>query len=286
MSAKVRINTTLARLTGYHLAKGAPGEYVADLERKLERAQRQRSSGQASKPTSKDAPPRMPGDVDDAAREIIEAVRPFTMTNNDKLYGLIQSVRYIARHKIPGDIVECGVWRGGSMQAAARALLEADDQSRDLYLFDTFEGMSEPTELDVRRDGKLAADLMERHDKSSPLWAAASLEDVQAGFEQVPYPKDKLHFIVGKVEDTIPGRLPEQIAILRLDTDWYESTKHELDQAYSRLSPGGVLIIDDYGHWAGSKKATDEFVDALEEPLLLLRLGQGRIAVKPFPRGA
>jgi O-methyltransferase len=114
------------------------------------------------------------------------------------------------------------------------------------------------------------------------MWAIASLDDVKAGFENVDYPADKVHYVVGKVEATIPDELPERIAILRLDTDFYESTKHELAHAYSRLSPGGVLIIDDYGYWAGSRKATDEFLATLDEPLLLHRMGCGRIGVKPF----
>jgi hypothetical protein len=297
-------------LTGYHLTKGAPGEHPSELRRQLRDTQRllratrrdlrearrgqqktrlqlretRRESREVGRPLRAQRREGVPGDVDAAAKEIIEAVRPFTMTNTEKLYGLIQATRYIVRNKIPGDIVECGVWRGGSMQAAARTLLEAGDTSRELYLFDTFEGMTEPTEFDVRRDGSSAAELMETRNKSTWLWAIASLDDVQAGFENVDYPKDKLHYVVGKVEETIPGELPEQISILRLDTDWYESTKHELEQAYSRLSPGGILIIDDYGHWAGSKKATDDYVSALSEPLLLHRLGQGRIAVKPFPQ--
>ena len=120
-----------------------------------------------------------------------------------------------------------------------------------------------------------AAELLEVQDKSTYVWAIASTEDVQAGFATVPYPADKVHYVVGKVEDTIPRDLPEQISILRLDTDWYASTKHELETAYPRLSPGGVLIIDDYAHWAGSKQATDEFVAALDEPLLLQRMSGG-----------
>jgi hypothetical protein len=298
VSAKNRINTTLARLTGHHLAKGAPGERIAELERQLQHARTgrakpraakagqsggQNEAGQPANSAGREPRSGVPGDIDDAAKAIIEAVRPFTMTSNEKLYGLISAVRYVVRYGIPGDIVECGVWRGGSMQAAARTFLEVGDLSRELYLFDTFEGMSEPTEFDVRRDGTPAAELMRTKDKSSWLWAVASLDDVKSGFEQIPYPAENVHYVVGKVEDTIPAGLPEQIAILRLDTDWYESTKHELDTAYSRLSPGGVLIIDDYGHWAGSKKATDDFVDSLDEPLLLHRLSQGRIAVKPFP---
>ncbi len=232
-------------------------------------------------------PVPLPSDMDAGAHEIIRAVQPYTMTNSDKVYALIQSARYIVRHNIEGDVVECGVWRGGSMQAAARALLEAGDTSRKLYLFDTFEGMSEPTEYDVRSDGRSATELMEVSDKSRRIWAIAPLDEVKAGFKAVPYPEDKLHYVIGKVEDTIPGELPERIAILRLDTDWYESTKHELDYAYPQLSPGGVLIIDDYGRFAGAKKATDDFVATLDEPIMLHRMkGGGRIAIKPFARPA
>lgn len=225
----------------------------------------------------------MPSDFDAAAVETIKRVRAYTMTKPEKIFGLIQATRYIVRHKIPGDIVECGVWRGGSMQAVAHTLIAAGDTSRELYLFDTFEGMTEPTEHDVRKDGRSAAELMQTMDRSTNLWAEASLDDVKAGFERVQYPEAKRHYVVGPVEQTIPDALPETISILRLDTDWYESTKHELEHAYSRLSPGGVLILDDYLHWAGARRAIDEFVAALDEPLLLHRLADGRIGVKPFP---
>ena len=283
MTAKERLNAVLTRATGYHLAKGAPGEHLAQLQRELEQS-RQRVRLLRKKLAKKAHPerPGLPSDYDDEAKSIVRVVRPYTMTSNDKLYGLIQATRYISRNNIPGAIVECGVWRGGSMQAAARTLLDIGDTSRDLYLFDTYEGMSEPGENDVRWDGKPAAELLETEDKSTWVWAIASLDDVKSGFATIPYPPDKVHYVVGKVEETIPEQLPEQIAILRLDTDWYESTKHELDIAYPRLSPGGVLIIDDYGGWAGSRKATNEFIERLDHPLLLNRLSGGRLAVKPF----
>jgi hypothetical protein len=178
------------------------------------------------------------------------------------------------------------VWRGGSMQAVARTLLESGEASRDLYLFDTFEGMTKPTKHDVRHDGQSAAEMLKTKGRRSRAWAVASLDDVKRGFADVPYPSDKIHYVKGPVEKTIPGALPDTIAILRLDTDWYESTRHELAHAYERLSPGGILIVDDYGHWGGSRKAVDEFLDQLDEPLLLNRLSQGRIAVKPFPRAS
>jgi O-methyltransferase len=113
------------------------------------------------------------------------------------------------------------------------------------------------------------------------MWAIASLDDVKAGFSSVDYPSERVHFVEGKVEDTIPAQAPDEIAILRLDTDWYESTRHELTHLYRRLAPGGVLIIDDYGTWKGSKDATDEFVAETGEPLLFVRTGRGRAAVKP-----
>jgi O-methyltransferase len=233
----------------------------------------------AARPRAKAAD--LPADYDDPAREVITAVRPWTMTSPEKLYALILAVRYVVRHEVPGDVVECGVWRGGSMQAVAKTLLQLGVTDRDLHLFDTFEGMPPPTEEDRRIDGKSAADMMAATDRSNPVWAYASLEDVQEGLAQIPYPGERIHYIKGKVEETIPEHAPQGISILRLDTDWYSSTKHELDQLYDRLSPGGVLLIDDYGWWQGSRQAVDEFLEATGARLLLLRMAEGRVAVKP-----
>lgn len=204
------------------------------------------------------------------------------MTGRDKLFGLISAARYVVRYDIPGDIVECGVWRGGSMQAAALALIEAGDISRELHLFDTFSGMSEPGEKDVRFDGRTAEELMSKADKSASIWAIAGLDDVKQGMSEVAYPSERIHYHQGRVETTVPHEAPDVISILRLDTDWYESTKHELDHLYDRLSPGGVLIIDDYAYYQGSRIATDEFIEATGAKLLLLPINSGRIAVKPF----
>ncbi|MFD4033147.1 TylF/MycF/NovP-related O-methyltransferase [Streptomyces sp. NPDC058637] len=234
----------------------------------------------ARKPAPK-AGPRFPADYDDEAKDIIRAVKPYTMTSPERLNAFVLATRHIVRHGIPGDIVECGVWRGGSMQACAKTLLSLDETGRDLYLFDTYEGMTPPTDEDLRRDGRPARELLDAQGKDRPIWAVASLEDVQAGFENVPYPKDRIHYVRGKVEDTVPGQAPERISILRLDTDWYASTRHELRHLYSRLVSGGVLLIDDYGYWQGSRQAVDEFLEETGERLLLLRMDEGRIAVKP-----
>jgi hypothetical protein len=224
----------------------------------------------------------LPADYEAEFVEIWNLVKHRTMTGPEKGYYLHQAVRYVTAHQIPGAIVECGVWRGGSMLNVAHTLARLGATDRELYLFDTYSGMSEPTERDVHLGKRAdAATLLENESRESRTWAIASLDDVREGFSSVDYPAERLHFVEGKVEDTIPGDAPEEIAVLRLDTDWYESTKHELTHLYQRLAPGGVLIIDDYGTWKGSKDATDEFLAETGEPLLFVRTGWGRAAVKP-----
>ncbi|RZU48552.1 macrocin-O-methyltransferase TylF [Krasilnikovia cinnamomea] len=236
------------------------------------------------KPAPKPAPKpqlELPHDFDEATKDTIRAVKPRTMTSPEKLNALVNSVRYVVRHQIPGDIVECGVWRGGSMMAIAKTLIEAGDTDRHLHLYDTFEGMSEPTEHDRRFDGRPAAEMLSAADRSAGIWAYASLEDVQEGMRESAYPADRVHFYKGKVEDTIPAHIPDRISILRLDTDWYESTRHELKHLWPRLVPGGVLLLDDYGWWDGARQAVDEWLEETRLPLLLMRMDEGRLAVKP-----
>ncbi|WP_347351701.1 TylF/MycF/NovP-related O-methyltransferase [Intrasporangium sp.] len=220
-------------------------------------------------------------DVDDFAQSVIGRISGRTMTSQVKVLGLIDGLRYLHRYGIEGDVVECGVWRGGSMMAAALTLMDLDDTGRALYLYDTFEGMSAATEEDTRRrDGRAATDLMQVAAEDSLLLARASLDDVREGMDSIGYP-GPVHYVQGKVEDTIPGTVPERIALLRLDTDWFASTAHELDHLYPRLVPGGVIILDDYGYWDGARKAIDDFLDVTGERLFLVRISAGRIAVKP-----
>lgn len=197
--------------------------------------------------------------LDGRYAEIIKAAEPFTMTPYEKIAAMVDATRYVARAKVPGAIVECGVWRGGSMMAAALALRGANEY-RELYLFDTYSGMSAPTDNDVDYQGIPALD---RYLKSAANdyneWCYASLEDVRRNMKSTGYPENLCHFVKGSVLETLPCDSPDKIAILRLDTDWYESTLHELTHLYPRLSHGGVLIIDDYGYWQGCKRAVDEF---------------------------
>ncbi len=266
------------------LVKRAAGRLGYDVVRRREPAQTgpandaPASAEPAAAPVTSD-----PTDIDVATMATYNAVRNYTMTSLERVAALCEAVRYVSRHGLPGDLVECGVWRGGSMLAAARTLLEQGDAERTLWLYDTFSGMSEPTAVDVRdTDGAPAALLLASHERTTDLWAVSPLDEVRRVMALCEYPAERVRYVQGKVEDTIPADAPEHIAILRLDTDWYESTHHELVHLLPRVSPGGVLIIDDYGFWQGARRAVDEYLDATSARLLLNRIdATGRIAVVP-----
>ena len=206
------------------------------------------------------------------------------MTSSERIFGLIEAVKYVSKHTIDGDIVECGVWKGGSMMAIAETLLLMNDASRTLYLYDTFEGMPAPTSEDKNFKGQRADILLKKEESfkdNSGVWAYSTLEEVQHAMHLTNYNSSLIHYIKGKVEDTIPKTIPNKIALLRLDTDWYESTKHELIHLFPLLVSGGVLIIDDYGFWKGARKAVDEYFAENNLRILLNRMDEtGRIAVK------
>lgn len=222
-------------------------------------------------------------DIPAASVETYKKVRPYTMTSAERIFSLCDAVRYIHEHRIEGDIVECGVWKGGSMMAVADTLLKLGERERRLYLFDTFEGMAPPTANDVDIDGVTAEALLNASDKAKDdsVWCRAGLDIVKQAVGSIGYPADNIHYVQGMVEQTIPQNAPEKIALLRLDTDWYESTRHEMEHLFPRLVKGGVLIIDDYGHWQGARKAVDEYLAQHGIRLFLNRIDYtGRIAVK------
>lgn len=227
-------------------------------------------------------PAGFPQDMDPAFSAIEARCAPFTMTPRERLYGLYKAVEYIVVAGIPGAIVECGVWRGGSCMAAALTLQRLGDIDRDLYLYDTFAGMTRPGAFDLDRSDRNALATWERSQAGDVnRWCYASFAEVQRNLASTSYPPQHLHFVKGDLLQTLPGNAPDSIAILRLDTDFYESTKHALTHLFSRLSTGGVLIVDDYGHWQGAKKAVDEHLAAAASPMLLTRLDYAaRIGVK------
>ena len=168
--------------------------------------------------------------------------------------------------------------------AAALTLLQAGADDREIYLFDTFEGMSQPTERDRTPDGLSAQQQLDGDPaRAGVVWAVARLDEVRANMVSTGYPPERIHYVKGPVEQTLPSSAPEgPIALLRLDTDWYESTKQELTHLFPRLSSGGILIIDDYGHWEGARQAVDEYFAARGQPFFLHRIDYtGRLLVKP-----
>jgi hypothetical protein len=212
-----------------------------------------------------------------AQRAVIRDARPHTTTESEAIVALHDAVAYVVAAGIPGAFVECGVWKGGSLYVIARTLAELGVTDRDVVGFDTFTGMPPATEVDVRYDGRLGTDTSSMNLKTPP-----TLEQVGELVLSTGYPAERLQLIPGRVEETIPGGAPEEIALLRLDTDWYESTRHELVHLYPRLASGGILIIDDYGHWNGARQATDEYLAQLERPPFLTRIDYTvRLAIKP-----
>jgi len=224
-------------------------------------------------------------DFDPEFAALFDACRHATMTAAERGYALYKAVEYITRAEIAGDFVECGVWRGGSLMMMALALRHFGANPRRLHAFDTFAGMPPPGPRDVRHDtGEPASERLAKTPRSenSIEWALAPIDVVRANMAATGYPAELTSYHPGLVEETLPVEAPERIALLRLDTDWYESTKHELIHLYPRLVSGGVLIIDDYGFFRGARQATDEYFAEIDEAILLNRTdNSGRIAIKP-----
>lgn len=222
-------------------------------------------------------------DFTDTDKEIFTIVKSFTMTSPERIKALIDAVAYIEKNNLDGDIVECGVWKGGSSLAAAIQLKKLNSYKRNIWLFDTFEGMSKPTSDDIDLKGKTAESQMENEEiKTSRLWGYSELEEVRRNLSISNYPEEKILFVKGKVEETlIKEHIPEKIALLRLDTDWYESTIIEMQVLFPKVVSGGIVIIDDYGHWQGCKKAVDEYLKNQGLNLYLHRIDYtGRVLVK------
>lgn len=226
--------------------------------------------------------------LDSSERARIERVQQYSMIGPERLVANMDAVAYIVRRGIPGSLVECGVWRGGSVLAMILTLQDLGVTDRDVYLFDTFEGMTEPSAYETSRFNEPAMETWETAKAEGRVpWEQTfgpgtfSAEGVRDLMIETGYPTDRIHFVIGRVEETVPDQAPAQIALLRLDTDWYDSTLHELTHLYPRLSGGGVLIIDDYGHWDGCRKAVDEYFAQVAPDVLLTRVDySARMAIK------
>jgi O-methyltransferase len=213
-------------------------------------------------------------DMDPAFAPLYDACKPYTLIHVERMYSLYKAVQYIVKKGVPGDFVECGVWKGGASMMMAKTLLKLGVRDRKLYLYDTFEGMTKPTPEDTALMSG-AGDTMgiwERNQSGDHNeWCYGPLEGVKKAMEATGYPPENIIYVKGPVEETLPKTLPGATAILRLDTDFYSSTKHEMEHLFPLLVKDGVLIVDDYGYWAGARKAVDEYLDAQKVALFLHR---------------
>lgn len=198
------------------------------------------------------------------------------MDSVERMYALYKATKYTVTANIPGSFVECGVWKGGASMVIALTLLKMGVNDRKLYLYDTFTGMPKPSKDDISSmTGLKAKNFWHDH------WCDASLDEVKKDLAITKYPVKNIVFVKGLVEETLLKVIPSSIALLRLDTDWYKSTRVELVHLFPRLSKNGVLLIDDYGAWAGAKKAVDEYFEEIKNPILLNRIDYtGLIGVK------
>ncbi len=197
-------------------------------------------------------------------RKLISVISKYSMTPTIRIYNLLQALRHIKQKNIDGDLVECGVWKGGNVILFKKFLEnELKNSNKKIFAYDTYEGMNQPSELDYNLTNKVSADILlkKEKNKNSNIWGISKIEEVKKNISENVKSLNDINFIKGEVEQTLnhEKNLPSKISLLRLDTDWYLSTKKELEVLYERVSSGGIVIIDDYGHWNGSKKAVDEF---------------------------
>lgn len=224
-------------------------------------------------------------DNEEAARKALSVVDQYTMCTYQRLITLYQQVTYLDQAKIHGSLVECGTWRGGACGMMALAHMADGEPTRQIHLFDSFEGLPEP---DAKQDGFQSVGYAEErtYGNLNPIGRCIGpLEDNRyLMHELVKYPEELTHYHVGWFQQTLPVAVDNlgPIALLRLDGDWYESTKICLKLLYPLVSSGGIVVIDDYGRWEGCHKAVDEFMSTLEQPLLLNHIdGSGRYVIVP-----
>jgi glycosyltransferase involved in cell wall biosynthesis len=185
--------------------------------------------------------------------EIMGKCSEYTMTCRDRKLQTLESVEHVIKNNIPGDFVEIGVWRGGSVMLMLYKLLELGVTDRIIHLYDTFTGMTEPSENDIDCCGRKAEEIFD-----SVKCESGGIEEVKKNIGQVGYPMENIKFHEGDIRQV--SFIPDTIAILRLDNDWYDLYKFELPLFEPKVSPGGVITIDDYNYWSGCKKAVDDYL--------------------------
>jgi hypothetical protein len=210
--------------------------------------------------------------TDDVFWGLYAIASPFSLLHVTGFYNVYQSITYINNNNLQGDFVECGCFLGGVGIFMALLLKHLNMADRTIWLLDTFEGFPDGQEDDY---------VVGRTSVKSVRFPNFR-QHVVDNFTHCGAQSGHLRFVEGLVEETLPDLDIHTVALLRLDTDFYMSTKAELECLYRRLVPGGVLIVDDYGIFQGARRATDEFLARLPVRPLLNRIDNGVWAgVKP-----
>ncbi len=218
---------------------------------------------------------------------LYEKIKPYTMISINAAYMNYRIINYLIDNNISGDIIECGVWKGGSALLIAETLALRGETNRKIYLYDTFTGMTEPTIKDYCLTHEINA--IELYNEmyttynfidGTKGWCEASLESVKKVLKSSNYPFENFVFVKGKVEDTIPQTIPDKISFLRLDTDWYNSTLHELTYLYPNVVLGGLTLSDDYFYWEGARNAIDEYRNTNNIKQLLVKVDDNALWIK------
>lgn len=229
--------------------------------------------------------PRMNYNDEEQARVALEMIEDYTMTSYERMITLWNQVRHLDRDGIQGALVECGTWRGGACGMMALAHLASGTARRKIHLFDSFKGLPEP---DSKVDGEVAMQYASGKaggKLTSIERCVGPLDDNQRLLREiVKYPRELTVYHVGWFENTVPParQTMGSIALLRLDGDWYASTKVCMENLFSHVLPGGMVVIDDYGHWEGCRKAVDEYMASLpRRPFLNYIDGTARYIIVP-----
>lgn len=227
----------------------------------------------------------LPQDLDEDFVSIFQS-NPNIGHFTEKLYTTYKATEYIVKNNIRGDLVECGVLEGRQIVIMALTLVKLGETSRKIYLYDTFEGMTEPGIYDFKKARNISS--KDNHNKwlklkrdNFNLYCYSPIDQVKKNVYSSGYPEENFIFVKGDIKKTAPNNFHEKIAFLRLDTDWYELTKHELECFYELLVKKGVLVIDDYGSWYGSRKAVDDYFSEKDlNPLLIRTQRSERLILK------
>lgn len=205
-------------------------------------------------------------------RRLLEVTDGYAMADRLRRVSILRLVERLDKEGIPGALAECGVARGG-VAALLGAQAAAGPMRRDVWLFDSFVGLPEPT----FRDGAPAVRLAHNRGdgRLEPIGeCVGTLEDVRHFlFDECRLSQDRIHLVEGWFQNTLPSYAGGPIALVHIDGDWYESVRTCLESLWPRVVPGGYVIIDDYGHWEGARRATREFLAKQSGGTLLHRRG-------------